>query len=77
MTVIGNAVLQVQIDQGLVRDAHHFGLLLKVINGIAVNVNGDLFFQRLGIGILSCIAEILLFEHNTDLTFHIYIIIIL
>ena len=49
MTVIGNAVFQVQIDQGLVRNAHHFGLLLEVINGIAVNVNGDLFFQRLGI----------------------------
>ena len=27
MTVIGNAVFQVQIDQGLVRDTHHFGLL--------------------------------------------------
>lgn len=76
MTVIGNAVFQVQIDQGLVRDAHHFGLLLEVINGIAVNVNGDLFFQRLGVGVLPCIAEIVLFEHNTDLTFHIYIIII-
>lgn len=47
MTVIGNAVFQVQIDQGLVRDTHHFGLLLEVINGIAVNVNGDLFFSAL------------------------------
>ena len=77
MTVIGNAVYQVQIDQGLVRDAHHFGLLLEVINCIAVNVNGDLFFQRLGLVVLPCIAEIVLLEHNTDLTFYIYIIIIL
>lgn len=41
--VIG-AISQVEIDQGLIRNAFGVGQRLKVVDGVAIYIDGDLLF---------------------------------
>ena len=57
------AVLQVQVDQRLIRDAHQLRLFFKILYGVYVDVDGDLFLQLFCVGVPSCVGEIIFFSH--------------
>ena len=48
--VIG-AVSQIEVDQGLIGDAFCVGQRLEVVDGAAVDVDGDLLFQPVRVGV--------------------------
>lgn len=48
--VIG-AVSQVKIDQGLIGDAFRFSQGLEVVDGAAIDIDGDLLLQPARIGV--------------------------
>lgn len=48
--VIGT-VSQIEVDQGLIGDAFCVGQRLEVVDGAAVDVDGDLLFQPVRVGI--------------------------
>lgn len=64
-SVIG-AVSQVEIDQGLIGDSFDFSQRLEVINGAAIDVDGDLLLQPARIGVFSWIqfADVIFVSHN-------------
>ena len=70
MAVICYAVLQIQVDKCLIGNADGLRLAFKVVDCAAVNVDGDLFFQRFGIRVFLGVAEIVFVEHGANLTFH-------
>ena len=49
--VIGT-VSQIKVDQGLIGDAFSFSQGLEVVDGAAIDVDGDLLLQPAGIGVL-------------------------
>lgn len=55
--VIGT-VSQIEVDQGLIGDAFCVGQRLEVVDGAAVDVDGDLLFQPVRVGIFSWIQFI-------------------
>ena len=42
MTLVDGAVPQIQVDQRLIGDTRRLGLCLEIVDGAAVNVDGDL-----------------------------------
>ena len=60
---IPNAIRQIQVNQRLVRNPAGRGLLLEIRDDIRVQIDGDLVFQLLGIGIGSGVGKIIFFSH--------------
>ena len=63
--VIGT-VSQIEVDQGLIGDAFCVGQRLEVVDGAAVDVDGDLLFQATCIGIFSRVQfpDIIFISHK-------------
>ena len=55
--VIGT-VSQIEVDQGLIGDTFGVGQRLEVVDGAAVDVDGDLLFQSVHVGVFSWIQLI-------------------
>ena len=55
--VIGT-VSQIEVDQGLIGDAFGVGQRLEVVDGAAVDIDGDLLFQPVRVGVFSWIQLI-------------------
>ena len=64
LALVGGTVTQIQVNERLVGNAYLFGLRLEVVNGIVINVDGDLFFQNLGVRVLPGIRKIIFCTHN-------------
>ena len=63
--VIGT-VSQIEVDQGLIGDAFCVGQRLEVVDGVAVDVDGDLLFQPVRVGVFSWIqlADVIFISHT-------------
>ena len=46
MPSVVSTVSQVKVDQGLIREAFCFGQGLEVVDGAAIDVDGDLLLQQ-------------------------------
>lgn len=55
LPVVIGTVSQIEVDQGLIGDAFCVGQRLEVVDGAAVDVDGDLLFQPVRVGIFSWI----------------------
>ena len=64
LALVGGTVTQIQVNERLVGNAYLFGLRFELVNGIVINVDGDLFFQNLGVRILLRIGEIIFCTHG-------------
>ena len=70
LTLIGGAVAQIQVDEGLLGDAYLLRLCFEIIDGVAVEVDGDLLFQNFGVGVFLSFGKIVFCTHGDGLTFH-------
>lgn len=63
--VIGT-VSQIEVNQGLIGDAFGGGQRLEVVDGAAVDIDGNLLFQPVRIGIFSWIqlADVIFISHT-------------
>ena len=63
--VIGT-VSQIEVNQGLIGDAFGVGQRLEVVDGAAVDIDGNLLFQPVRIGIFSWIqlADVIFISHT-------------
>ena len=63
--VIG-AVSQIEVDQGLIGDAFCVGQRLEVVDGAAVDVDGDLLFQPVRVGVFSWVqlTDVIFISHT-------------
>lgn len=59
--VIGT-VSQIEVDQGLIGDAFCVGQRLEVVDGAAVDVDGDLLFQPVRVGIFLGFSSLMLYS---------------
>lgn len=59
--VIG-AVSQIEVDQGLIGDAFCVGQRLEVVDGAAVDVDGDLLFQPVRVGVFLGFSSLMLYS---------------
>lgn len=59
--VIGT-VSQIEVDQGLIGDAFCVGQRLEVVDGAAVNVDGDLLFQPVRVGVFLGFSSLMLYS---------------
>ena len=66
LALVVGAVSQIKVDQGLIRDSFGFGQGLEVVDGAAIDVDGDLLLQPARIGVLSRIqfADVVFISHN-------------
>ena len=64
LPLILRTISQIQIDQCLVRDSGGSCLLLEIINGFHIQIDGDLPLRLLRIRIRPCIGEIVFFLQN-------------
>ena len=53
LSSVVSAVSQVKVDQGLIRDSFGFGQGLEVVDGAAIDVDGDLLLQAVCVGVFS------------------------
>ena len=58
LPVVIGTVSQIEVDQGLIGDAFCVGQRLEVVDGAAVDVDGDLLFQSVHVGVFSWIQRI-------------------
>lgn len=67
--VIGT-VSQIEVDQSLIGDAFCVGQRLEVVDGAAVDVDGDLLFQPVRVWIFSWIqfADVIFISHTITIT---------
>lgn len=67
--LVDGAIPQIQINQRLVRDARRLGLGLEVVDGVAVQIDGDLPFEMGGVGVFSWVQvlNVIFFSHNCHL----------
>ena len=61
---VPHAIRQIQVNQRLIGDAGGSRLPLEVLNGIDIQIDGDLAFQLLDIRIGPRIGEIILVSHS-------------
>ena len=63
--VIGT-VSQIEVDQGLIGDAFCVGQRLEVVDGAAVDVDGDLLFQPVRVGVFSWVqlTDVIFISHT-------------
>ena len=59
--VIGT-VSQIEVDQGLIGDAFCVGQRLEVVDGAAVDVDGDLLFQPVRVWIFRGFSSLMLYS---------------
>ena len=59
--VIGT-VSQIEVDQGLIGDAFCVGQRLEVVDGAAVDVDGDLLFQPVRVWIFLGFSSLMLYS---------------
>lgn len=66
LTTVVGTVSQVKVDQGLIGDSLSISQRLEVVDGAAIDVDGDLLLQPAHIGILSRIqfADVVFISHN-------------
>jgi hypothetical protein len=64
--VVIGTVSQIEVDQGLIGDAFCVGQRLEVVDGAAVNVDGDLLFQPVRVGIFSWVqlTDVIFISHT-------------
>ena len=55
LPVVIGTVSQIEVNQGLIGDAFGVGQRLEVVDGAAVDIDGNLLFQPVRIGIFSWI----------------------
>ena len=53
-----------KVDKRLVGNAYLFGLRFEVVDGVVINVDGDMHFQNLGVRVLPGIRKIIFCTHN-------------
>ena len=63
LTLLLCAVGKIEVDQCLIRDSRLFGQRFEVLDGVAVEVDGDLAFQFFDIGIFCRLRKIVFFQH--------------
>ena len=63
--VIGT-VSQIEVDQGLIGDAFCVGQRLEVVDGASVDVDGDLLFQPVRVGVFSWVqlTDVIFISHT-------------
>ena len=63
--VIGT-VSQIEVDQGLIGDAFCVGQRLEVVDGAAVDVDGNLLFQPVRVGVFSWVqlTDVIFISHT-------------
>lgn len=63
--VIG-AVSQIEVDQGLIGDTFGVSQRLEVVDGAAVDVDGDLLFQPVRVGVFSWVqlTDVIFISHT-------------
>ena len=66
LPVVIGTVSQIEVDQGLIGDAFCVGQSLEVVDGAAVDIDGNLLFQPVRIGIFSWIqlADVIFISHT-------------
>lgn len=66
LPVVIGTVSQIEVDQGLIGDAFCVGQRLEVVDGAAVDVDGDLLFQPVRVGVFSWIqlADVIFISHT-------------
>ena len=66
LTPVVGTVSQIKVDQGLIRDSFGFSQGLEVVDGTAIDVDGDLLLQPARIGVLSRIqfTDVVFISHN-------------
>lgn len=66
LPVVIGTVSQIEVDQGLIGDAFCVGQRLEVVDGAAVDVDGDLLFQPVRVWIFSWIqfADVIFISHT-------------
>ena len=67
LAFLRGTIRQIGIDQLLIGDARGDGLRLEVVDHLAIEIDGDLLFQLLGIGILASSRKIIFFSHAAHL----------
>ena len=63
--VIGT-VSQIEVDQGLIGDAFCVGQRLEVVDGASVDVDGELLFQPVRVGVFSWVqlTDVIFISHT-------------
>ena len=61
--MISNTVIEIEIDQRLIRDPGGSSHRLEIIDGIHIDVDRDLFLQPFGIRVLHGVLEIIFISH--------------
>ena len=66
LPVVIGTVSQIEVNQGLIGDAFGVGQRLEVVDGAAVDIDGNLLFQPVRIGIFSWIqlADVIFISHT-------------
>lgn len=70
LPVVIGTVSQIEVDQSLIGDAFCVGQRLEVVDGAAVDVDGDLLFQPVRVWIFSWIqfADVIFISHTITIT---------
>ena len=64
LAFVGGTVTQIQVNERLVGNAYLFGLRFEVVDGVVINVDGDLPFQNLGVRVLPGIRKIIFLKEQ-------------
>lgn len=66
LPVVIGTVSQIEVDQGLIGDTFGVSQRLEVVDGAAVDIDGNLLFQPVRIGIFSWIqlADVIFISHT-------------
>ena len=66
LPVVIGTVSQIEVNQGLIGDAFGVGQRLEVVDGAAVDIDGNLLFQPVRVGIFSWIqlADVIFISHT-------------
>lgn len=62
LPVVIGTVSQIEVDQGLIGDAFCVGQRLEVVDGAAVDVDGDLLFQPVRVWIFLGFSSLMLYS---------------
>ena len=74
LTLVLGAIGKIEVDKRLVWDTGLLRHSLEIVDGIAVQIDRDLLFHCLGIGIANPSGKIIFFSHNSSPAFKLVIL---